>query len=107
MSRIEYIKKLIKEDQTKALWSPLERTLNSEEVCFVFKRDLNIEIKKPRSLVKVTTRVSQESDEAYFKENEKDGLMDQLETCYVAINKDEIPCFRVWLIDTSQNEKLQ
>lgn len=107
ISRVEYIKKLIKEGKTKTIWEAFVRRIYSEEVCFAFKRDLNLEIKKPRSLVKVTTRVAQESDEVYFKDNEKDGLMDQLETCYVAINKEEIPCFRVWLLDASQNEKLE
>lgn len=76
-------------------------------MAFGFKLDLEHGLKKRRALIPISTRLSQKGDEIYFLDNKTTGLIEKLNTCYVAINKEGIPCFRGWLIDSSQNGKLK
>tara|TARA_R110000868_G_scaffold12514_1_gene59775 strand:+ start:1187 stop:1873 length:687 start_codon:yes stop_codon:yes gene_type:complete len=105
--KIWYSINLIRDGKLKEVWQALTRRLYSEELAFGFKRDLSIKIHKPRSLAKVIIREGTSEDEKYFSEDSNDGRIKNFQTCYVAINYDKIPCFRTWLIDASQNEKLK
>lgn len=104
--RILFISNLIKNGKIKYIWDVFKKQIHSEEIAYGFKRDLNKEAKEPRVLKKVTTRISEESDHVYFTDNITNGLIFQFKTCYVAITQEGVPCFRCWLIDSSQNEKL-
>lgn len=98
---------LIKTGNVKHVWDAFVRRISSEELAFGFKRDLSLEFAKPRSLTPVSIREFQQGDELYFKERKNDGLINEFQTCYVAVTKEGIPCFHLWLIDASQNEKLK
>lgn len=98
---------LIRTGNIKNVWDAFVRRIKSEEVAFGFKRDLSLKFAKPRSLISVSTREFQQGDEVYFKERKNDGLINEFQTCYVAVTKDGTPCFHLWLIDASQNEKLK
>ena len=104
--KILFIAKLIKEGRIKYLWTVFVRQIYFEEVAFGFKRDLNKEFKKPRALMELSVRKSDNSDNTFFKDNPNNGLINHFKTCYVAVTKEAIPCSRLWLIDSSQNKKL-
>lgn len=92
----------------KHLWVKISKKINHQEKCLGFKLDLNDNSLKPRSLKKIDIRPSTERDENYFRKfNPNNGLINQVQTCYVATIDDGIPCFRCWLINSSQNKKLK
>ena len=83
--KITYACKLIQSGKIKDVFQALVRRLKSEEIAYGFKRDLNINFAKPRSLVKVSIRVYQPHDGQYFTERKNDGLINEFHTCYVGI----------------------
>jgi hypothetical protein len=98
----------IRNGNFKHFWKKILKGINHQEKSLGFKLDLNGNIKQPRSLKKVEVRPSRESDEAYFiAYNPNNGLINQIQTCYVATINEGIPCFRCWLIDSSQNKKIK
>ncbi len=62
LSRLEFLKELIKEGNVNFIWEAFIRRIYFKEVCYGFKRDLSKEIEKPISLVKTTIRVALEND---------------------------------------------
>jgi hypothetical protein len=106
-SKIALLPKLIKEGRAKYLWKAFLNRLYSKEIAFGFKRDLSIPYKKPRTLKPNTIRESIKEDDVYFIDNPNNGLINNFKTCYVGITKEEVPCARVWLIDSSENNKLK
>ncbi|MCX7546947.1 hypothetical protein OS188_03165 [Xanthomarina sp. F1114] len=106
-SRIALLPQLIKDGKAKYLWTAFLNRLNSKEIAFGFKRDLSVPYKKPRTLKPITIREFKKEDEVFFVDNPNNGLINNFHTCYVGITKDEIPCARVWLIDSSQNKTLK
>lgn len=105
--KLLYSFSLIKEGKLKLVWNALVRRINSEELAFGFKRDLNVKISKPRSLAKISIREAKEEDDHFFLDDSSDGRIKNFHTCYVAEDKNNIPCSRLWLIDSSQNTKLK
>jgi hypothetical protein len=100
-------KSLIHQGDYHFFWHIFKKKIYSTEMAFGFKLDLEQEIKKRRALVPISIRVSRPEDDIYFLDNKTTGLIEKLETCYVATTKDGTPCFRGWLIDASQNKKLR
>lgn len=106
-NKISYLFRLIKEGNLSRIWEAFSTRIYSEWLSFGYRRDLHAEVKKPRTLLNLDVRPSIPSDEPYFKENYKDGLINQFKTCYVGTTKDGDPCCRLWIIDSSQNQMLQ
>src|SRR5690606_2418290 len=102
---INVTKSLIHQGDFDFFWQLFKKKIYSNEMAFGFKLDLEQGLKKRRALIPISTRLSQKGDEIYFLDNKTTGLIEKLNTCYVAINKEGIPCFRGWLIDSSQNGK--
>ena len=105
--KVAFTISLIHKGNRKEVWDAFLRRINSEEIAYGFKRDLNKKITKPRTLLMINTRVFQQGDEQYFLERKNDGLINEFQTCYVATTKEGIPCFHLWLIDFSQNKILK
>ncbi len=106
-SKIIFLIKLIKEGNIKQIWTSFSKRVYSEDIAYGMKRDLNKPYPKPRVLMNVSVRLAKESDEHYFTmDNSNNGLIDPIPNCYVAVTKKDIPCFRLWMIDSSQNRKL-
>lgn len=98
---------LIGSGNIKYVWQAFVRRIKSEEVAYGFKRDLEVRYAKPRTLLKISTRVYKQNDGQFFTERKNDGLINEFHTCYVGVTKEGIPCCHLWLIDASQNEKLK
>ncbi|HLV15619.1 MAG TPA: hypothetical protein VKY41_10590 [Xanthomarina sp.] len=105
--KIALLPKLIREGRAKYLWTAFLNRVHSKEIAFGFKRDLSVPYKKPRTLKPTTIREFQKEDAVYFVENPNNGLINNFHTCYVGITNENIPCARVWLIDSSQNKTLK
>lgn len=106
-NRIQYLFRLITKGKIHLVWKAFSTRIYNNWLSFGYKRDLNDPTEKPRTLLKLDIRVANDDDEKYFIENYKDGLINQFETCYVGITKNDDPCCRLWIIDDTQNDKLQ
>ena len=89
-------------------WNGIKKRIKSENIAFGLKRDLSLEWTPPRSLINISIRPYQPNDSEYFRlDNNNHGLIEKnINTCYVALNKDGNPCFRQWLMDSSENSKI-
>jgi GNAT superfamily N-acetyltransferase len=105
--KLHFTISLLHSGDLKSIWEAFKRRLKSEEIAYGFRRDLDLEYNRPKSLKKISIRKAIEQDAPFFKDRRNDGLIEQFETCYVAITPDNTPCCRLWLIDASQNEKLR
>jgi hypothetical protein len=105
--KIAMLPTLIKNGRIKYVWSAFLNRLYSKEIAFGFKRNLSLPFKKPRTLKPITIREFIKEDEPFFIDNPNNGLIEKFDTCYVGVTNEEIPCARVWLIDSSENKKLK
>lgn len=107
LKRIVFVQRLIKEGKVKQVWKSFSNRIKSEDIAYGLKRDLNKDHPKPRVLMGVSVRLAKESDGDYFTmDNSNNGLINPIPDCYVAVTKEDIPCFRLWMIDSSQNSTL-
>ena len=107
-SKISYAIDLIRKGKIKSVIKGFTKNIYSETISFALKRDSNLEQKTPRAFVKFTFRLYKESDDDYFSDDEDNiSLIKQLQKCYVAVTKEGIPFFRIWLLNSSQNNKIK
>jgi len=107
LKRIVFVQKLIREGKIKQIWKSISNRIKSEDIAYGLKRDLNKVHPKPRVLMDISIRLAKEGDTDYFSmDNSNNGLIDPIPDCYVAVTKEDIPCFRLWMIDSSQNSTL-
>lgn len=108
IDKVLFLIDLVKKGEFKFLWSGITRRIYSQNLAYGLKRDLNVEIPTPPTLLKLEFRHYQESDAPYFElDNINHGLVEkQIDHCYVA-TKDDNPVYRVWLMGSSQNEKIK
>ena len=109
MKKIKSIIILLKKGELKFLLKGISKRINSEVNAFGFKRDLNENFKNPSALIELKIRLSNNIDNKYFKdENSNLGLEEEnIKNCYVAVNNEDIPCYRQWLMGYKQNEKIK
>jgi hypothetical protein len=78
---------------------------------YFLKRDLHLGLQTeiPKAKIDISLRLYEESDAKYFKNLPWDDMLLEanIPTCYVAVTKDNKPCFRQWLIEPSQNNKVK
>ena len=101
------IKNLVKQGDYSLFWKIIKYRFHSKTVAFGFRQDLESDQIKRRALIPITIRKHVKGDEVFFTNNNSTVLIKKLNTCYVAINKENTPCFKCWLIDSSQNNKLK
>lgn len=99
---------LVKKGETRFLLKRVFSRINSEKSAYVLKLDTTKPIKKVRAFVDISLRILKQEDNVFFKEDDDNiALINQLKDGYVAVTKDGNPCFRVWVMDSSQNAKIQ
>lgn len=100
--------KLLKDGKIKMLWKGISKHLKSNSTAFCLKRDLNKEYNKPRVLLKVNIRPFKTEDVTFFVlDDSNSGSIDSFKNCFVAETLEGIPCFRLWLIDASENHLIK
>lgn len=93
---------------TSYIFKVLGQRIKSERLSFVLKKDLELEMKMPRSLINVSLRPYSKEDSEYFKEDIGNlFIFKKLSGCYVAVTDKGIPCFRIWMLEPSLNEVIK
>ena len=105
---VSYLINLIRQGDYKFMWSGFKKRIWSKDIGYGLKRDLDLEFKQPPTLIKTKIRLFKESDREHFEEDRTNkGLFEKkISSFYVATTQDDKPCYCVWLIDSSQNEKI-
>ena len=107
IDRLRYALDLIKKGDFKALFKSLFSKLYSSKTSYGLKLDLRNELKKPKAFKEVSIRLYQDSDAPFFEDDHENiELIKQLERCFVGVTEDGEPCFRQWVMNASQNEKI-
>lgn len=106
--KIFFITDLLKNGEYLFVWNGIKKRIKSKNLAIGLKRDLSFEWEPPRSLIDLSIRRYQSDDSDYFiLDNSNHGLIEKnINSCYVATNKDGAPCFRQWLMDSSENPKI-
>ena len=109
MTKIKSIIALLKKGELKFILKGIGKRFRSEVLAFGLKRDLTVDFENPNALIELKIRPFNTSDNDYFRdENSNLGLVEaHIENCYVAVNTDNLPCYRQWLMGPSQNEKIK
>jgi hypothetical protein len=120
--RIKIALFLLLHGHAPTLLHEVRNKIGSEEICYGFRRDLNIPVETPSAAIPVDLR--------FFQKNDIDGLfnlkgmgdgskavMDRLRrivfinaeipSCYVGLTSDGSPCFMQWLIRPEANARVQ
>ncbi|WP_299123593.1 hypothetical protein [uncultured Winogradskyella sp.] len=100
---------LIKKGEITFVIKGISKRVFSTTEAFGLKRDLNIEFKNPDAQIDLDIRLFRQEDDRYFTQDlQNDGLIEKdIPSCYVAITKDNKPCFRQWLIASEYKDKIQ
>ena len=89
----------------------IKRRLYSNTYWYFVRRDLHLGLNGaiPEAKIDITLRPYKDSDHVHFDNLPLDDMLlkANIATCYVAVTKDDIPCFREWLIEPSQNDKIK
>ncbi len=108
LSKFAYLIDLVKKGEIKFLVSGIKKRMFSTNLSYGLKRDLNLEIPTPPSLLKLEFRLYRPADAPFFElDNSNHGLVEKnIDHCYVA-TKDDMPVYRVWLMGSNENKKIQ
>lgn len=108
IKRIKVLNNHLKDGDFGYVFKTIKKGMASKDVSFGLKRDLCIPFKGPNSKINIYIRLFEESDSKYFYTEYVNGI-DLLKTpkCYVAVDDNDVPCFRQWLIDSKENKKIQ
>lgn len=109
LSKIKLAFSLVFKGQFGFVARAVRNRFSSSHFAFGLKRDLTIPFSSPISDIDLSIRLYKTSDAKYFEmANTNKGLLAQnIPYCYVAINSNNEPCFMQWLIDYTQNDKIQ
>ena len=99
---------LIRKGEFKFVIHGIVKRLSSEIISIGLKKDLFDDFQHPNALIDLKIRLAKASDHLYFsEENTNFGLVEKdIRSCYVATDTDDKPCFRNWLLEPSQNDKI-
>ncbi len=100
---------LLREGEFQFLIKGILKRIKSTQRAFGMKRDLTIPIRPVRSLKKIRIEVAKPEHHIHFEmDHQNFGIVKHnIPNCYVAVTEDGVPCFRQWLISSSQNEKIR
>lgn len=109
MKKFKSIIALLRKGELKFILKGISKRLYSKVYAFGLKRDLSVDFENPNALINLRIRLFSTTDNNYFhEENANLGLVDEnIEHCYVAVNDNDIPCYRQWLMGASQNDKIK
>ena len=108
ISRLKISFKLISDHKIDIVWKSVKTRLFSSTISVGTKRDLNIQMKGPRCLVKYSLRLFEDTDINALNESYRHIRLVKanIPYCYVAVTKDNLPIYRQWLIGSSGNNKI-
>lgn len=83
--------------------------IHSNKSSIGFLKDLNIPFEYPQSKIVLSIRLFDEVDINALQENYRHiGLIRaEIPKCYTAVTQDDVPCFRMWIMKSEQNEQIK
>lgn len=111
LNKIKVFFNLIHTGNSMSILRILKKRMYSNTEFVLARKDIqesaNDSTVKPR--IDITLRHYKDSDHIYFENLVQDDMLlaAKIPTCYVAVTKEDIPCYRVWFLDSSQNDKIQ
>ncbi|CAH8286202.1 hypothetical protein EV196_106223 [Mariniflexile fucanivorans] len=95
----------------KQIFIIIKNRTYSNTYWYFVRRDLNLGLigEVPKTKIDIKLRPYKSSDHQYFSHLILDDMLlnANIPTCYVAVTNEDVPCFRQWLIEPSQNEKIK
>lgn len=109
LNRIHIAFKLVREKKIIIVWANIKTRLYSTVFSLGLERDLNIEFKKPKSLIDFSIRLWRDTDINTLNESYRHIRLVKanIPNCYVAVTKDDIPIYRQWLIGSEHNNLIK
>lgn len=119
-SRIRNALQLILNGYLDVFFKELKHRIYSKTISFGLKRDLEVDFKTPSARIDLTIRPLKDEDVPHLLENtpthpvnpriiaNQQAMVDaDIPTCYVAVTKDEKPCYMQWLISYQNRDKIK
>lgn len=100
---------LIKKGEIKFIIDGIAKRIISKNEVFGLRRDLNLGFQNPDALIDIVIRPFRDEDQDSFAMDlQNDGLVEKkIPNCYVAVNTEDVPCYRQWLMGPKQNVKIK
>ncbi|BAO74432.1 GNAT family N-acetyltransferase [Winogradskyella sp. PG-2] len=100
---------LIKKGKLIFMIKGISKRVLSKTEAFGLKRDLDANFKASDAQIDISLRPFRAEDRNYFEADlQNAGLIEKdIQTCYVVTNIDDIPFYRHWLMDATQNKKIK
>jgi len=102
---------MIAKGYIKDIFIIIKNRAYSNSYWYFVRRDLCLGLKGdiPEAKMDIKIRLYKNSDNKYFSNLALDDLLinANIPTCYVAVTTDDVPCYREWLIEPSQNKKIK
>jgi GNAT superfamily N-acetyltransferase len=109
ISRIKIIFKLLKKGKTNDIWNGIRTRLYSSKDTFGLLRDLDIVFDSTNAKIDFTIRLFKDTDINTLKESYRHERLvkENIPSCFVAVTKENIPCYRQWLIGSQENIRIK
>jgi GNAT superfamily N-acetyltransferase len=108
VSKIKIVLLFIKTGNLNAVIHAIRVRIRSKKSSIGFLKDIRIPFEFPQSSIKLSIRLFEESDINTLQENFRHiGLIRaEIPRCYTAVTHDNVPCFRMWLMKSDQNKRI-
>lgn len=111
LRKTRFFIKMLSNAQFKDIWGIIKHRTYSNTYSYLVRRDLTIGLDGPipKAKINIKLREYRASDHKYFNHLPLDDMLlkANIPTCYVAVTDEDIPCFREWFIEPSQNHKIK
>lgn len=109
LNRIKVVYSHIKDNDFGYIFNGIKRRMFSTELSLGLKKDLSVPFKTPEAKINLSIRLIENGDAEYFDMTHfEDGLINEnIPNCFVAVDENDVPCFRQWLMGSKQNDKIK
>jgi acyl carrier protein/GNAT superfamily N-acetyltransferase len=109
ISRIKIAFKLLKKGKANIIWKGIRTCLYSNKDTFGLLRDLDIVFESTNAKIDFTIRLFKDNDINTLKESYRHERLvkKNISSCFVAVTKENIPCYRQWLIGSQENIRIK
>lgn len=107
--RLEIAFKLIFSGKLNIIVNNISTRINSEKLAIGFERKATKLFKSPNSKISFSIRLLEDSDINTLNENYRHERLvkENIKSCYIAYDSNNVNCYRQWLMSFSENEKIK
>jgi GNAT superfamily N-acetyltransferase len=109
INRIKIAFKLLKKGKVNDIWIGIRTRLYSKMDTLGLVRDLDIPFESPKAKIDITIRLFEATDINTLNESFRHERLvkENIPNCYIAETKDNISCYRQWLIGSKENDRIK